>query len=245
MIQFYNIQFYNQGSTPYNTASNLFNSSGGWAPKTSVNEIIASGVPSTKIVVGKGATTADAGTGYMTAQALSAAFVAAYQFNKWCTGVMFWQYSSDPNGTILSQSISSLLSLVGSTIITTPTNTTNTTKTNTTTNATQTNTTNTTLTNTTKTNTTNTTGTNTTSTNSSIIVSMPIRLVYIDSISNWGSAAGLAASLAVPGYAPPHLYNYVVLSFWLYPSGPADAALLWANPSNYLGTTSIFGPNDS
>jgi chitinase len=37
MIQFYNIQFYNQGTSPYNTAKTLFNSSGGWAPKTSVN----------------------------------------------------------------------------------------------------------------------------------------------------------------------------------------------------------------
>jgi len=75
--------------------------------------------------------------------------------------------------------------------------------------------------------------------------SAPIRLIYIDKISNWGSAAGLAASLAVPGYAPPHLYNYVVLSFWLYPSGPADAALLWANPSTYFGTASSFGSTDS
>jgi hypothetical protein len=74
---------------------------------------------------------------------------------------------------------------------------------------------------------------------------VPIRLIYIDGISNWGSAAGLAASLGVPGYAPPHLYNYVVLSFWLYQSGPADAALLWANPSTYFGTTSTFGSNDS
>jgi hypothetical protein len=168
----------------------------------------------------------------MTPQALSAAFVAAYQYNKWCTGVMFWQYSSDPNGTIVSQTISSLLSLVGGT--TNTTTQTNTTKTNTTTNTTQTNaTTNTTQTNTTATNTTN------------ISVSIPIRLIYIDGISNWASAAGLAASLAVPGYAPPHLYNYVVLSFWLYPSGPTDAAQLWAAPSNYFGTTSVFGSTDA
>lgn len=44
-IQFYNVQFYNQGSTPYNTSYSLFNVSGGWAPGTSVNEIIAKGVP--------------------------------------------------------------------------------------------------------------------------------------------------------------------------------------------------------
>ena len=74
---------------------------------------------------------------------------------------------------------------------------------------------------------------------------LPIRLAYISSISNWSSAAGLAASLGVPGYAPPHVYNYIVLTFWLYSSGPADAALLWANPSTYFGTTSSFGSTDS
>jgi hypothetical protein len=73
----------------------------------------------------------------------------------------------------------------------------------------------------------------------------PIRLVYINSISNWGSAAGLAASLGVPGYAPAHKYNYIVLTFWLGASGPADAALLWANPSTYFGKTSNFGSTDS
>jgi len=37
LIQFYNVQFYNQDSTSYNTSRILFNVSGGWAPKTSVN----------------------------------------------------------------------------------------------------------------------------------------------------------------------------------------------------------------
>lgn len=37
MIQFYNVQFYNQGSSFYNTSSSLFNVSAGWAPGTSVN----------------------------------------------------------------------------------------------------------------------------------------------------------------------------------------------------------------
>lgn len=37
MIQFYNVQFYNQDSTSYNSANGLFNISGGWAPGTSVN----------------------------------------------------------------------------------------------------------------------------------------------------------------------------------------------------------------
>ena len=64
-------------------------------------------------MVGKPATVVDAdAVSYMTAQALSAAFVAEYQYNKWNTGVMFWQYSSDPSGTIVNQTISSLLSIV-------------------------------------------------------------------------------------------------------------------------------------
>jgi hypothetical protein len=72
MIQFYNVQFYNQGSTSYSTSNGLFNVSGGWAPGTSVNEIIAKGVPMNKIVVGKAATLGDADSAsYMTASALN------------------------------------------------------------------------------------------------------------------------------------------------------------------------------
>jgi len=65
--------------------------------------------------------------------------------------------------------------------------------------------------------------------------------VYIDALSSWYPAKAIAAALAVPGYAKPHLYNYVVLAFWLYPSGPADAAAVWANPINYFGSDSEFG----
>jgi len=37
MIQFYNVQFYNQVSTTYSNGQLLFNTSGGWASGTSVN----------------------------------------------------------------------------------------------------------------------------------------------------------------------------------------------------------------
>jgi hypothetical protein len=63
-------------------------------------------------------------------------------------------------------------------------------------------------------------------------------------MSSWWPASSIAAALAVPGYAKPHLYNYVVLAFWLYPSGPCDAAAVWASPTNYFGTTSNFGATD-
>lgn len=241
MIQFYNVQFYNQGSTPYNTSAGLFNSSGGWAAGTSVNEIIAKGVIGSKIVVGKPATAADGGAGYMSGGSIGDALVANYRFNGWMAGVMFWQYSSDPNGTICAAAITPLLNAINSTNLTNNStkNTTNTTTTNTT------NTTNTTSSN--NTNTTNSTNntTNTTNTNSSINISYPIRFAYINKISDWSTANGLARSLGVPGYAPAHIYNYICLSYWTNSYGPVDASLLWDNPTSYFGTRSQFGSNDT
>jgi hypothetical protein len=113
MIQFYNIQFYNQGVGIYDTAEGLFNISGGWAPGTSVNEIIAAGVPADKIVVGKPVTTSDANNAWMSAASLSDALVANYHYNGWRAGVMFWQFSSDVKGSFCSGAISALLSLFG------------------------------------------------------------------------------------------------------------------------------------
>lgn len=98
----------------YDTAQGLFNVSGGWAPKTSVNEIIAAGVPAEKLVVGKPATTGDGNNGWMSGASLSDAFVANYQYNGWKTGVMFWQFSSDVSGGMVSSAISALMAQVGS-----------------------------------------------------------------------------------------------------------------------------------
>ena len=113
-IQFYNVQFYNQQTTPYNTSQGLFNVSGGWAPDTSVNEMIANGVPMEKIVVGKPATPSDAYDegSYMTASALNDSIVAAYRYNKWKTGVMYWQFSSDPTSSIIRDTLSGLYNLL-------------------------------------------------------------------------------------------------------------------------------------
>lgn len=223
MIQFYNVQFYNQGSTPYNTSGSLFNASGGWAAGTSVNEIIARGVSGSKIVVGKPATTAGGGAGFMSASSIGDALVANYKFNGWMAGVMFWQYSLDPNGTICAAAISPLLKAINSTNIAT-----NSTK----------NTSNTT-------NTTSNSTINTTNTNSSLSISYPIRFAYINKINDWSTANGLARSLGIPGYAPAHIYNYICLSYWTNSYGPVDAALLWDNPTSYFGTRSQFGSNDS
>jgi chitinase len=110
IIQFYNIQFYNQGTTMYQNADDIFNTSAGWAPETSVNEMIANGVDPSKIVIGKPATVGDASNSYMAPADIDAAIALNYPFNQWKTGVMFWQYSSDQDGNICSAAIKSLMS---------------------------------------------------------------------------------------------------------------------------------------
>lgn len=111
LIDFYNVQFYNQGSTMYNNASDIFNISGGWAPMTSVNEMIANGVEATKIVIGKPASPGDASNSYMLPSDINNAIQINYPFNGWKTGVMFWQYSSDMDGSICRAAAAFLLSL--------------------------------------------------------------------------------------------------------------------------------------
>lgn len=66
MIDFYNVQFYNQGNTQYNSYTELFTQASGYFSGTSVKEIIDRGIPSEKIVVGKPASQADVmNTGYV------------------------------------------------------------------------------------------------------------------------------------------------------------------------------------
>lgn len=110
LIDFYNVQFYNQGDTSYDTYEKLFISSGGYFPGTSVQEIIDRGVPREKIVVGKPAVAKAAyNTGYMTPEALGAAVSKANDELGWRTGVMFWQYRFDTDGAIIKEAIGNLL----------------------------------------------------------------------------------------------------------------------------------------
>ena len=79
MIDFYNVQFYNQGNTQYNSYNELFISSSGFFSGTAVKQIIAKGVPSNKIVVGKPAAQADVmNTGYVSASELGTWTARAY-----------------------------------------------------------------------------------------------------------------------------------------------------------------------
>jgi hypothetical protein len=76
-------------------------------------------------------------------------------------------------------------------------------------------------------------------------IDYPVRFTYIDKILDWSSPQGIAKSIGVPGYAPPHKYNYVCFAFWTYSYGPLDVAKVWNNPIAYFGASSIFGSTNA
>jgi chitinase len=99
LIDFYNVQFYNQGTSTYDTYDTLFQSANGWATGTSVHQLISAGIPASRIVVGKPITTGDAtNTGYVPVNQLAQYFSTA-RGTGWSTGFMGWQYKSDPDGS--------------------------------------------------------------------------------------------------------------------------------------------------
>jgi hypothetical protein len=102
-IDWYNTQFYNQGSSGYDTCTTLLTQSGGAFPGTSLFEIINSGVTSSKLLIGKPATAAGAtNTGYMAPSALATCLSQA-SAQGWNAGVMLWQYTLDTSGSIIGQ----------------------------------------------------------------------------------------------------------------------------------------------
>jgi chitinase len=99
-INWYNVQFYNQGSSDYTTFQTLFEQSDGWALNTSVMEINKRGISLSKIVVGKPVTAADAdNTGYVPVGTLLQILQNAVNQTQWRGGLMDWEFNSDPNGT--------------------------------------------------------------------------------------------------------------------------------------------------
>jgi chitinase len=88
-IDWYNIQFYNQG-TEYTTCEGLITASSSAAPKTAILELIKSGIPADKIVLGKPATAADTTTGFVEPATL-AKCVAQGAKAGWKGGISAWQ----------------------------------------------------------------------------------------------------------------------------------------------------------
>lgn len=97
-IDYYNIQFYNQDSSKYDTYESLFNVSDGWATNTAVKQIAVS-VPKEKLVVGKGVIPADYyNTGYVPVDDL-AMYLKEGVADGYSAGFMGWQFSSDTTGS--------------------------------------------------------------------------------------------------------------------------------------------------
>ncbi|KAJ7491934.1 glycoside hydrolase family 18 protein [Mycena latifolia] len=91
LIDWYNVQFYNQGATEYTTCANLLNTSSSTWPKTALFQIAASGVPLSKLVIGKPATASAASNGFMSTSTLAGCLATA-KSQGWNAGAMVWEY---------------------------------------------------------------------------------------------------------------------------------------------------------
>jgi len=97
-IDWYNVQFYNQASTRYDTCETLLNKADGWAAQSALFEITAKGVPASKIIIGKPISQADVyNTGMMTPEAIAECGKQA-KAKGWTGGYMGWQYNHDLDG---------------------------------------------------------------------------------------------------------------------------------------------------
>ncbi|KAF7982558.1 hypothetical protein HWV62_27540 [Athelia sp. TMB] len=98
-IDWYNIQFYNQGSTEYTTCTSLLTTSSSRYPKTALFQIAASGVPKNKLVIGKPGNSKDASDGYVAPAAL-AKCVSQAKAKGWCKSPLSLYTQFDLTGLI-------------------------------------------------------------------------------------------------------------------------------------------------
>lgn len=105
-INFYNIQYYNQGNDAYqayDTFNKIFPKTyDGAANNTAIESISANGIPGEKLIVGKPITSADVGsagaTGYISEDKLAAILFEAQKQGISFGGVMGWKIDSDIDG---------------------------------------------------------------------------------------------------------------------------------------------------
>ncbi|EJU00710.1 glycoside hydrolase [Dacryopinax primogenitus] len=92
LIDWYNVQFYNQGTSEYTTCAGLLTQSSTSWPNSALFQINTNGgVALNKLIIGKPANTADASNGYMDTTIL-AGCVQQAQSMGWSGGVMTWEY---------------------------------------------------------------------------------------------------------------------------------------------------------
>ncbi|KAJ7334138.1 glycoside hydrolase family 18 protein [Mycena albidolilacea] len=103
LIDWYNVQFYNQGATEYTTCANLLTTSSNTWPRTALFQIAASGVPLSKLVIGKPGTTGAADNGFMSTSTLASCLAQA-KSQGWNAGAMVWEERKSKEAHSHSQS---------------------------------------------------------------------------------------------------------------------------------------------
>jgi len=93
LIDWYNVQFYNQGTNEYTTCNGLLTTSSNTWPRSALFQIAASGVPLSKLVIGKPATAGDASNGFIPTSTLAQCVLQAKN-QGWNGGVMVWEFPS-------------------------------------------------------------------------------------------------------------------------------------------------------
>lgn len=95
LIDAYEIQFYNQGAGAYEDCDGLYTTAPKDWPGTTVAGIIASGIPASKVIIGKPGQAGDANNGLMTPADIGAC-VTKNNGNSGAGGIMAWQWSHAP-----------------------------------------------------------------------------------------------------------------------------------------------------
>ncbi|KAK0446751.1 glycoside hydrolase family 18 protein [Armillaria borealis] len=91
-IDWYNVQFYNQGTTEYTTCTGLLTTSSSKNPQTALFQIASSaGVPLSKLVIGKPGANSDASNGFMSTSTLASCLETAHS-RGWNAGVSVWEF---------------------------------------------------------------------------------------------------------------------------------------------------------
>ncbi|KAH9940687.1 glycoside hydrolase family 18 protein [Amylocystis lapponica] len=91
LIDWYNVQFYNQGTSEYTTCDGLLTNSSGSFPDSALFQIAAAGPTLDKLLIGKPATGSDASNGYIDPNTLAGCVEQAKNQN-WDAGVMVWEF---------------------------------------------------------------------------------------------------------------------------------------------------------
>ncbi|KAH9847164.1 glycoside hydrolase [Lenzites betulinus] len=98
LIDWYNVQFYNQGPSTYTTCTTLLRTAGAPWPGSALREIAHAGVPLAKLVIGKYAAPGGGADGFMDPEMLAGCVGEARRELGWGAGIMTWEYP-DANST--------------------------------------------------------------------------------------------------------------------------------------------------